>query len=283
MTWTLDDPITRSLIDDLSTYCIRDQCCDGLTHPRFGFPMKQSTRIQTNDTAFAQHFAPHCQGHEQGHIRVEGGNITYQPTFYPKRFCQRAVQLWKYDNNHTAKSFLTTYQSSQHETDNHRCADCHSINPTICCLCCSSEMSEPKGPEDNEAAMPAVHQLLREIPEDDEGDIERTTEQRLMRVHRNLGHPSNRLLVQILREAKAPPNIIENATKLQCPSCARYIRAAPARPTNPMRATELGHTVAMDFSYHTTPDNVKIMVLHFIDEASNDHTTKIVREAKVHN
>ena len=104
-----------------------------------------------------------------------------------------------------------------------------------------------------------------------------------MRVHRNLGHPSNRLLVQILKEAKAPPSIIEIATKLECPQCARHVRTAPARPTNPMRARELGHTVAMDFSYHTTPDNVKLMVLHVIDEASKYHTAKIVRKGKVHN
>ena len=50
-----------------------------------------------------------------------------------------------------------------------------------------------------------------------------------------------------------------------------------------MRARELGHTVAMDFSYHTTPDNVKLMVLHFIDEASKYHTAKIVRKGKVQN
>ena len=92
-----------------------------------------------------------------------------------------------------------------------------------------------------------------EQDEDDEGDAEKSSEQRLMRVHRNLGHPSNRLLVQILKEAKAPTSIIEIATKLQCPMCARHVRTAPARPANPTKARELGHTVAMDFSYHTTP------------------------------
>ena len=52
--------------------------------------------------------------------------------------------------------------------------------------------------------MPVISELLRDIPEDDEGGAERSSEQRLMRVHRNLGHPSNRLLVQLLKEAKAP-------------------------------------------------------------------------------
>ena len=123
--------------------------------------------------------------------------------------------------------------------------------------------------------MPIIHQLLKDIPDDDEGNTERSSEQRLMRVHRNLGHPSNRLLVQILREAKTPSNIIEIATKLECPICARHVRTAPARPTNPIRARELGHTVAMQFCYHSILDNVKLMVLHFIDEASTYHTAKI--------
>ena len=102
--------------------------------------------------------------------------------------------------------------------------------------------------------MPVVHELMRDIPDDDEGSAEKSTEQRLQRVHRNLGHPPNRLLVQILREAKAPASIIEVATQLECPLCARYIRTSLARPANPYRARELGHTVAMYFSYHTTPD-----------------------------
>ena len=69
----------------------------------------------------------------------------------------------------------------------------------------------------------------------------------------NLGHPPNRLFVQILKEANAPDSVIEVATKLECPLCARYVRTSLARLADPYRARELGHTVAMDFSYHTTP------------------------------
>ena len=131
--------------------------------------------------------------------------------------------------------------------------------------------------------MPAVHELMKDIPDDAEGPAEQSMERRLQRVHRNLGHPPNRLLVQILKEAKAPDSVIELAKKLECPLCARYVRTSPARPANPFRSRELGHTVAMDFSYHTTPDRTKLMVLHFIDEASKYHTAKIIREGKVNN
>ena len=52
--------------------------------------------------------------------------------------------------------------------------------------------------------MPAVAKVMRDIPEDDEGAAEQSSLQRLMRVHRNLGHPPNRLLAQIFNEAKPP-------------------------------------------------------------------------------
>ena len=131
--------------------------------------------------------------------------------------------------------------------------------------------------------MPVVNELFRDVPDDDEGNAERSSEQRLMRVHRNLGHPSNRLLVQLLKEAKAPESVIEIATQLECPLCARHVRTSPARPANPYRARELGHIVAMDFSYHTTPNREQFMVLHFIDEASKYHTAKIIRQGRVNN
>ena len=69
MSWSLQDQRTRQLIDELTTYCIRDQCFDALTHPKSGLPMQKGTRIQTNDRAFAQQFAQRCQGHEHGHTR----------------------------------------------------------------------------------------------------------------------------------------------------------------------------------------------------------------------
>merc|ERR1712079_642385 len=94
--------------------------------------------------------------------------------------------------------------------------------------------------------MPVARELMQDIPEDDEGHAERSTEARLQRVRRNLGHPPNRLLVQILKEAKAPDSVVEVAKNLQCPLCARHVRTSLARPANPFRARELGHTVAMD-------------------------------------
>ena len=107
MTWRLEDTMTRQLLDELSSYCIRDQCFDGLKHPRSGKPMKKGTHMQSNDSAFTLHFGQRCVGHEIEHAIVEGGNVTYGTSLYPKLFCQRAVQLWKsWDNKTTPKGFV---------------------------------------------------------------------------------------------------------------------------------------------------------------------------------
>ena len=37
-TWRVDDTLTRQITDGLSSYCIGDQCFDGLTHPKSGNP-----------------------------------------------------------------------------------------------------------------------------------------------------------------------------------------------------------------------------------------------------
>merc|ERR1712079_723966 len=193
--------------------------------------------------------------------------------FYPKKFCQRVVQLWKASDESTPRKILKKFEEAREaEETNYTCDGCNSTNPIPTC-----PNYEP------EESMPVVHELMQDIPEDDEGNAERSTEARLQRVHRNLGHPSNRLLVQILKEAKAPDSVVEVAKNLQCPICARHVRTSPARPANPFRAREFGHTVAMGFSFRTTPNREKLMVLHFIDEASKYHTAQVIREGKVNN
>ena len=103
----------------------------------------------------------------------------------------------------------------------------------------------------------------------------------LMRVHRNLGHPSNRLYVQILKEAKAPEAVIRAAESLQCPICDRFARAKPARPANPQRSRELGECIAIDFSYRKLANDKRFLVANFICEVSQFHIGVVLREAFV--
>ena len=45
VSWQLKDQRTRYLLDALSTSCIRDQCFDGLVHPKSGYPMQKGAMI----------------------------------------------------------------------------------------------------------------------------------------------------------------------------------------------------------------------------------------------
>ena len=84
-------------------------------------------------------------------------------------------------------------------------------------------------------------------------------------------------------EAGAPQSIVDAAKELQCPTCARFSKISPARPSNPVRAKKLGEILAMDLSYHTTQDGRKLQILHMIDEASKFHIAKIIAPVKVQN
>ena len=47
-TWKFDDADTKYVLQ-WSMQCHRDQCVDGLTHPKTGLPMKKPPRKQTHD------------------------------------------------------------------------------------------------------------------------------------------------------------------------------------------------------------------------------------------
>ena len=65
--------------------------------------------------------------------------------------------------------------------------------PEIClCQTCGNDVTHWECPECTETAFPVVPDLFKDIPEEEEGSAEESQMNRLMRVHRNLGHPSNR-------------------------------------------------------------------------------------------
>ena len=71
------------------------------------YPMQKSTRIQTNGLPCAQQFAQRCVGHPFDHVTIES-NATRGTAFYPKKFCQRAVQIWKIVMKRPQDNFSTT-------------------------------------------------------------------------------------------------------------------------------------------------------------------------------
>ena len=124
-----------------------------------------------------------------------------------------------------------------------------------------------------------MSEILREPNKD--GSEDETLINRLRRVHSNLGHPSNALLTRILKEAKAPDVVIDAIKDINFETCERLRRIAPARPSNAMKARRTGEYLAVDMSYHITPDGQRFMLANFRDEASRLHTAKVIKQAYV--
>ena len=187
---------------------------DGLVHPKSGLPMQESTRIriQTNDERFIAEFRLCCDGHNGvPHDRLEGGDLTAQSAFYPKRFCERAAQLLmedvkKKDLRHLHKVFLAMVDViDEHDSDD------NAVTFTELEI---EEITETYFTIEEELVAPALSELLREPNED--GSEDETLLNRLRRVHANLGHPSNALLTRILKEAKAPDVVIDAVKDINC-------------------------------------------------------------------
>ena len=138
-----------------------------------------------------QIFRQRCTGnHIRPHAFEQVYKWEYHTPHYPPQFGARAVQLMKEteQRQNRVKQFWRTMTTTEENFDDDAfecdegqliCLICDDDNPCLACL---------------ESACPAVPDLMKEIPEDDEGRQELSQEQRLRRVHNNLGHPSNRLL-----------------------------------------------------------------------------------------
>jgi len=137
-----------------------------------------------------------------------------------------------------------------------------------------------------EPAYPA-HELLRDpsdvADKDPEEEFKKTQWNKLRAIHKNLGHPSNRVMQQILRDAGATKNTIDLAGQLTCDVCSRFRHTAPARPAKAHRARELGEVLGLDLSVVKLEGGKAALLLHLIDEASKFHVIRVIKEGILDN
>jgi len=126
------------------------------------------------------------------------------------------------------------------------------------------------------------HDILKDpenLPDDTEAEHKRQSYLKLVTIHKNLGHPSNTVMVRILQEAKAPKSLIDLAKTLECEVCARMVRVRPARPVKSYAPKVLGETLGLDLSLFKQSRTEKLaLVLHQIDEASKLHRCTVIKE-----
>ena len=97
-------------------------------------------------------------------------------------------------------------------------------------------------------ACDVLHEHLSNSERDRRNEQEaRERQNRLLRIHKNLGHPSKKVMLAVLKEAKAPEQTLKAVQQMRCEICERFQRTSPAKPANIGRAREVGQVLAMDF------------------------------------
>ena len=114
----------------------------------------------------------------------------------------------------------------------------------------------------------------------------------LIRLHRNLGHPSPKKLVEHLQTAKAFPHVIAAAKAYVCDACVESTASRHQRPSKLQDPQEFNDTVGLDAFYWRGNAGFQVHVLHVIDESScfqvgkritdRSHAISVFRDAWTH-
>eukprot|EP00435_Cladocopium_sp_Y103_P030418 s52_g7.t1 len=91
----------------------------------------------------------------------------------------------------------------------------------------------------------------------------------LLRLHRNLGHPTSGDLIRILRHGQASEQALRLAKELECPFCQSHSKPHAALPAHPAHITEFNQQIGIDVKH--LPGwraNQKVLALNIVDTAS---------------
>ena len=100
-------------------------------------------------------------------------------------------------------------------------------------------------PEADSADAPPSEEAPRDAEKDRKIDLA------LKKLHSNLGHPSSRELIRVLRHSGASQLAVERAGLLQCSVCANHQRPTAPLPANTDRAKEFNDRVGLDVKHVT--------------------------------
>ena len=122
---------------------------------------------------------------------------------------------------------------------------------------------------------PDTHHKTETPPFCDHGSkfrqLDKGTQDNLMKLHKNLGHPDNRLFAKVLTEQQWSKEIIDGVSDMQCPVCFEAQRPKLARPAHLSEPREFNELVIMDGVDWTSQEGNKYHFYHVIDAGTNFH------------
>ena len=93
----------------------------------------------------------------------------------------------------------------------------------------------------------------------------------ILKIHKNLGHPDNRLLARVLKEQQWDSKIVDSITDMVCPSCFENQKPRLARPAHISQEREFNDLLMIDGIEWTNQEGIKHLFYHMIDAATNFH------------
>ncbi len=225
-----------------------DLCAYGLKCPDTGKPIKKATGIITSQKDVRDNLrrCPGCAEHRSVSGKLSSGQLVSDfVAKYPSAF---------------VKQIVDGFQQHLKDPDNTRTQ----INLAECQVeCLASEAHEDNSP-DRPAAVVIPDDNSHDQPE--VGNVTRA----LRRLHSNLGHPSNKDLVRILRNSGASEEAIRQARELECSVCHNHKAPSSALPANVSRATRFNEKIGLDVKYLPGwKPNQKVPCINIIDYATS--------------
>lgn len=220
-----------------------DMCAYGLKCPDTELPIQKATGLLLSATGHdAQPYLKQCPGCPE-HRRVEGKlqsgqNVSEYVAEYTPQFVNAILDA---SLNHKQVERESMYVQLQD-------------HPDTSCLVADAGSDEPRAPDIVEESVdPKIMSAIKKL-------------------HVNLGHPSTRDMIRILRHSKASSEAIKAAQSFQCSVCANHQKPASALPAKTGRVGEFNSKVGLDAKYLPGwKPNQRVPCISIVDYATSMH------------
>ena len=96
-------------------------------------------------------------------------------------------------------------------------------------------------------------------------------QQAIIRMHKNLGHPSNDRLARALQVNGARPDVVQAALEIKCAACAASMPPKHSRPATLKSMLDFNHKIYLDGVTWTNKQGKNFHFYHVLDAGSNYH------------
>ena len=219
-----------------------DMCQHGLRCPDTKLAIRKSTGLMAS-RSLAQHVAIFCDG-SHDHRRIEGKLRSGQLV---SDFC--AAYTNKFVK--TMHDALIGYQHVDHVHET------QFVEAELACLAVGPANS-PGSEESPAVADDPNHDEIPEFPQ----EVVRT----MLKLHQNLGHPSNEQLVRVLRHSKATQQAIDCAKSLECTMCMNHKAPAAALPANIREPLAFNDRIGLDVKHvNSWKPGIRVPCINIVD------------------